>query len=351
MVSGKKRRRLSPSFGQRIALLLLAPVFVVGVILALLLILLLAPVYMVFLWLKFSFAGTMRGWLRMKLGGRYTIDEIARRLDLPVDELKNFEPSYRVAVIPKRSGGTRQLLIPDDATKRLQRRLLQRVLRKLRAHPAAVGFECGKSIVDNALPHVGRSVVIKCDIQDFFDTTTSDRLEVYFRRIGWKPDAASLLVKLTTHAGGLPQGAPTSPRLSNLVNYLLDVRLSNFAELRKGHYTRYADDITFSFPKDYPRRVRGVVQKVRRVLKRHGYQLNHKKTRILRRHQRQCVTGLVVNDKVQIPRKQRRRLRAIQHHLENGRPATMTPAELNGWQSFSDMIQRQSEVSQQDRTE
>jgi retron-type reverse transcriptase len=143
---------------------------------------------------------------------------------------------------------------------------------------------------------------------------------------------------LTTDENGLPQGAPTSPRLSNLVNYILDVRLTRLARRWKGQYTRYADDITFSFPKDYPRHVRGVIQKTRRILKGLGYTLNHSKIRILRAHQRQTVTGLVVNDRVRISRRQRRLLRAVEHHLRTGRDATLTASQLEGWQAFIRMV-------------
>src|SRR5262249_33968570 len=155
------------------------------------------------------------------------------------------------------------LLIPEARLKALQRTILHRLLRRLRAHPAAMGFERGQSIVHNAALHVGRKVVIKLDLVDFFPSTRAGRIERYFRRVGWNGEAAALLTRLCTHEGGLPQGAPTSPRLSNLVNWLLDSRIDRFVRRRKGSYTRYADDITISFPKDYPRRVRGAIQRVR----------------------------------------------------------------------------------------
>lgn len=184
---------------------------------------------------------------------------------------------------------------------------------------------------------------MRLDIVDFFTSTKSERLDAYFRRIGWNREAAALLVKHTTHDGGLPQGAPTSPRLSNLVNYLLDSRLDHLAADRKGEYTRYADDITFSFPKDYPRKVRGVIQKARRILKAHGYEMHRrKKLHIRRQHQRQIVTGLVVNEHVNLPRSRRRLLRAVRHHLATGRPATMTATQLAGWDALAAMIREQS---------
>lgn len=275
-----------------------------------------------------------RHWLYARWGWGKDITELARRLDIPGEELKRFEPKYSEARIPKRGGGSRQLLIPSRETKQLQRRVLRRLLKRLNAHEAACGFERGKSIVDNARPHAGKRVVIRLDLVDFFPSTTAQRVEAYFRRIGWNAEAAALLTRLTTHAGGLPQGAPTSPRLSNLVNFYLDVQLTRLAARYRGEYTRYADDITYSFPRDYPRRMRGIVQKTRWILKHRGYQINDKKLRILRRHQRQTVTGLVVNDHPQLSRETRRWLRAVRHHVRTGRPITLSPEQLVGWTAF-----------------
>lgn len=279
---------------------------------------------------------------RVREGRGLGVEELARRLGMGPRELRLFAPSYREARIPKRSGGTRRLLVPDDRTKALQRRILRRVLDRLRAHPAANGFERERSIVHNALPHVGRAVVVKLDVVDFFPATAARRLDGYFRRIGWDADAAALLVRLTTHENGLPQGAPTSPRLSNLVNFRIDAQLAALAARRKGAYTRYADDLTFSFPKDYPRRVRGVVQKARRVLAANGYLMHvRRKLSIRRAHQRQAVTGLVVNAKVALPRERRRWLRAVRHRMATGRAATITPAQLEGWDAFERMVREQ----------
>lgn len=279
---------------------------------------------------------------RVREGKGLGIDELARRLDMGPRELQAFVPTYREARIPKRSGGTRRLLIPDDRTKALQRRILRRILARLRAHPAATGFERKLSIVHNALPHVGRAVVVRLDVVDFFPSTTANRLDGYFRRIGWDAGAAALLARLTTHENGLPQGAPTSPRLSNLVNFHMDSQLAALAARRNGACTRYADDITFSFPKDRPRRVRGVVQAARKILAANGYLMHsRRKLSIRRAHQRQGVTGLVVNTQVALPRERRRWLRAVRHRMATGREATITPAQLQGWDAFERMVRTQ----------
>ncbi len=163
--------------------------------------------------------------------------------------------------------------------------------------------------------------------------------------MGWNAAAAELLTRLVTHEGGLPQGAPTSPRLANLVNYALDAHLTRYASRRYADYTRYADDITFSFDRDTNttgRWARGILQLTRRKLKAMGYELHAGKTTIRRRHQRQEVTGLVVNDGVRLPRRVRRRLRAIRHHIANGRAATLTEEQLAGWAAFEQMVARRA---------
>ncbi|MBI1312212.1 hypothetical protein GC176_13055 [bacterium] len=283
----------------------------------------------------------LRHWLRARRGQGLGIDELARRLDVSEDELRSVDVGYREAFISKRSGGSRRLLIPNSELKRLQRTILRRLLGRLRTHDAVTGFERGLSIVENAAPHVGQAVVIKLDVTDFFPSTRADRIDAYFRRVGWDAECAALLTRVTTHEDGLPQGAPTSPRLSSLVNFGLDRAIERFVcDRRRGVYTRYADDLTISFPKDYPRRIRVVVQFIARRLRCDGYALNRSKIRILRQHQQQRVTGLVVNDCVNVPRHIRRKLRAVEHRLNTGRSATMTREQLAGWKALLQMVEQ-----------
>jgi retron-type reverse transcriptase len=217
------------------------------------------------------------------------------------------------------------------------------VLGGLRAHPSATGFERGKSVVDNAMPHVGRAVVVKMDVVDFFSSTKTERVLRYFQWIGWNRETAEVLTKLTTSDGGLPQGAPTSPRLSNLVNYYVDVQIANRVARRGGAYTRYADDITISLPRPNGRRARGAVQFARRVLGHNGYRLHTKrKLHVARRHQRQIVTGLVVNDGVRLPREIRRRLRATAHRIAKGLPPTQGEDAALGWFAYARMVETQA---------
>jgi hypothetical protein len=204
--------------------------------------------------------------------------------------------------------------------------------------------------------------VLKLDVKNFFTSTTERRVHEFFRQIGWDVAAADALVRLCSHRGSLPQGAPTSPRLTNLVNFRLDARLSALAEGFLLHrepgtgppgrqrmiempmaYTRYADDITFSFAADEPAVTHAIIRIVKAALSDYGYRLHERaKLQIRRRHERQMVCGMVVNDHVQLPRQTRRRLRAMRHRLKTGRSITISSEQLKGWDSLAHMIEMQS---------
>jgi len=298
-------------------------------------------------------------------GRGFGIDELARRLDVDPARLRAMRPSYREFTIAKRGGGRRRILAPDAELKALQRRILRRLLRRLKAHPAAKGFERGQSIVSNARVHQGRAVLLRFDIQNFFPSTRAKRVNQYFRRIGWNRPAARLLSRLCTWEDALPQGAPTSPRLSNLVNYRLDARLAAMAAKLNAVYTRYADDMTISFAKDdedpaeQSNRIHYMQRFVCRAVEEQGYLLHfRKKLSIRRRHQCQMVTGLVVNERVNLPRKVRRWLRAVEHRSQSQRSfslkpdqpldyrrrkqPTLTATQLEGWRALQAMVARQA---------
>lgn len=273
---------------------------------------------------------------------RFGLDELVTRSGLSLETLRDTLPTYRSVSIPKRSGsGERVLRVPDDAAKAVQRRLLHGVLDRVPVHPAAHGFERGRSIVTNARPHARRPVVIRMDVVDFFGTTSARRVRRLFRVLGWDAETADILTRLTTDGGSLPQGAPSSPRLANLVNVRLDARLTALAQALGADYTRYADDLTFSFSEVRPGAIADLIGGSRRIVRHEGYRLHlDRKLQIRRGHHRQSVTGLVVNDHVALPRTRRRWLRAVAHHLETGRPATLTEDQLAGWRAFQAMIER-----------
>ena len=272
----------------------------------------------------------------------YDVDELAQRLEMSLDKLRVFQPSYHTFQISKKRGGKRTIDAPNAETKKLQRAILQKLLSKLRVHDAVTGFEKGMSIVDNARPHCYQAIVVRLDLVNFFNATAAARIEDYFRFIGWSQEAASLLTKLTTHKGHLPQGAPTSPRLSNLVNFLLDSRIAGLVKKYDGVYTRYADDITLSFSNNGTN-IHIVQAIVRKICEETGYTVHRKKGGVRRRHQQQKVTGLVVNERFALPRATRRRLRAALHRARLAdplRPSTLSEEELLGWLSLMKMIER-----------
>jgi retron-type reverse transcriptase len=292
---------------------------------------------------------------------RFGMSELTRRLGIAEAELRNIPISYTRYEIPKRRGGTRVILAPSPQLKSLQRRILRRLLSRLKSHSCATGFERGHSIVTNALPHVGKDVVIKLDLKEFFTSTSAARVEQYFRFIGWDADSAAVLTRICTYEKSLPQGAPTSPRLSNLVNHLLDARLCALAASRGASYSRYADDITFSAAGATARRmnpktneveqqsnarINDLIHATKQIVRDFGYTLHtDKKLRIARKHDRQIVTGIVVNAKPNLPRRTRRKLRAVEHRIKTGAAATMTPQQLQGWKALQAMVTDQSAPS------
>ena len=283
-------------------------------------------------------------------------DDLARRLGVTQRELSSLRPEYSEFFLTKRLGGTRRILAPSPQLKDWQRRIGKRVLQKLSAHPTAIGFERGQSIVTHARMHTRQAVVMRMDIREFFGSTTTDRVFNFFRKIGWKRIAAHWLTDACTYDGQLPQGAPTSPRLSNLVNYLMDVRLAGLAKASGAIYSRYADDLTFSFSVDQTASIRRVQFGARQIVHEFGYQLHRRKKSFVRRqHQQQLVCGLVVNQQVRLPRETRRWLRAVEHRhsmgdwrsrpfgsgISTGKRCTLDESQIVGWRALQNMIEKQ----------
>jgi hypothetical protein len=289
-------------------------------------------------------------------GRGHGVDELARRLGLSVEDLEGIRPCYREFDVAKRSGGVRRIAAPADELKEVQRRILRRLLARLKVHSCATGFRRGESFVTNACRHVGKQIVIHFDIKEFFHSISAQRVNRYFRAIGWNRPASRLLVKLVSLDGQLPQGAPTSPQLSNLVNYRLDVRLAGLSNQYDATYTRYADDIVISLD-DVQQDLHPLIASVINILRSEGYRPHlRKKFDVRRQHQRQEVTGLVVNTEANLPRTTRRWLRAVEHRarrwesryefssLATGKVArqpTLSKQQLAGWRALVHMIELQ----------
>jgi retron-type reverse transcriptase len=233
--------------------------------------------------------------------------------------------------VPKKNGGQRVLSAPHRGLGRAQRWILEQVVCKLTAEPAAHGFLSGRSILTNARPHCGRRIVVNLDLEGFFPSIGFPRVRRVFERAGYSPAVATIMALLCTESPrttavfedttfyvatgprGLPQGACTSPGLSNQVARRLDRRLSGLAGKLDLVYTRYADDLTFSGDEGLEGRVGYLLARVRHIAQEEGFCVNESKTRVQRRNRHQMVTGLVVNDRPGVPRSEVRRLRAILH--------------------------------------
>jgi RNA-directed DNA polymerase len=222
------------------------------------------------------------------------------------------ERFYRRFSVPKRSGGHRLIDEPLPSLKEIQRWLLDAIIGRVPVSRYAKGFVRGRSTRDNARFHRAQPLVLSLDIRDFFPSIKRQRIYGIFRSLGYSQLVSQLLARLCTLDNALPQGAPTSPALSNLFVRHIDSRLGGFARSQNLRYTRYADDLTFSGAL----RPGQVIRFVRSVLATQGLSLNEDKTRAMQPHQRQEVTGIVVNHHLDLPRETRRELRQTLYYID-----------------------------------
>ncbi|MEG0169612.1 MAG: retron St85 family RNA-directed DNA polymerase [Erysipelotrichaceae bacterium] len=212
---------------------------------------------------------------------------------------------YKIAHIPKKNGKTREINIPSNQLKYIQRWILDNILYNIKISEYATGFCKKKSIVDNAKVHVNNTCLINMDIKDFFTSIKFHEVYKIFKYYGYTKEISFALTKLCTFQGKLPQGSPTSPVLSNIVCLKLDKRLSLLAKKYNATYTRYADDITFSGSSGIEK-VKEICEK---ILHDEQFEVNMAKTRISYHHERQEVTGLIVNNgQISINRKYKREI-------------------------------------------
>lgn len=280
--------------------------------------------------------------LRFDLPALATLDDLADLLEIPTGELRflafgdrRLEIShYRRFAVAKKSGGSRHIAAPMPRLKRVQRTLYERLFQQIPLHPVCMGFRPGRSIVDNARPHVGADVVVNLDLQDFFPTIPFARVRGFLRSVGYPSAVATCIGRLVTEPKvealmwrgrrftvetgprRLPQGAPTSPVLANAIAYRLDCRLMGLGNAMGWRYSRYADDLTFSALGDAAFQVGDLLSRVRSIIQDEGFVVHPEKTRIQRKGRRQEVTGLVVNRVVSVPRDELRRFRALLHQIE-----------------------------------
>ena len=226
----------------------------------------------------------------------------------------NLGKHYHKAKLPKKSGGFRNLSVPDKVMKSIQKRITEVLLIHMPVSRYAKAYRFGSSTLHNAKHHVGKQVVLKLDILHFFDSirysTVKDKVfpeEIYAEPL------RILLTMLCYHKDALPQGAPSSPAITNIILYEFDELVGQWCRERGIAYTRYCDDMTFSGDFNPAE----VIRFVRLELKKMGFLLNEQKTRIQRPGQQQSVTGIVVNEKLSIPANYRRKLRQELYYCRN----------------------------------
>ncbi len=265
--------------------------------------------------------------------------DVARALELTIPRLRwlayHTEASrtshYVHFEVPKKSGGTRMLSSPHKTMAQSQQWILRNILDRIPAHNSAHGFLTGRSTLTNALPHVSMGVVVNVDLKEFFPSITFPRINGLFQGFGYSPAVGTILALICTECPrrkveydgkvyfvstgprALPQGACTSPALSNLVSRKLDARLSGLCARLGWNYTRYADDMTFSSTGKTSNEIGYLLARVRHVVEDEGFSINGKKTRVQRQSCAQSVTGIVVNERPGVERKTVRRVRAILH--------------------------------------
>lgn len=254
-----------------------------------------------------------------------TLDQLAK--ELSTSEFTLLRYVYRSAEFYRRfkrrksNGDYRVIHAPHEDLKNLQRAIIKRFLADIPLPNECTGFRPGKSILTNSLPHCGRRFVFNIDIEDFFATISSERVLGLFLRLGFSFPVACVLTELTTFVGSLPQGAPSSPYLANLVCHGLDLDMAEFCIARGWNYTRYCDDITISGDTNFSL---ADMRLIGEILDSEGFQLNMRKTRFLRRNSAQIVSGLVVNRRPNLPREKRRLIRAMFHQ------ASVNPEKYKG---------------------
>jgi RNA-directed DNA polymerase len=271
-------------------------------------------------------AGDLAAWLGV------TPDQLDWFADLKRLNAKAASPPlghYHYRIFVKRSGGLRLVEAPKRRLKEMQRRVLLGILEKIPPHQAAHGFVKGRSIHSFIAPHVKQQVVLRMDVSNFFPSVIAARIQTFFRAAGYPETVADLLGGICTNAvpkrlwrdaapgmdreeiqqarilyarRHLPQGAPTSPGLSNICAYRLDCRLAGLARAAGANYSRYADDLAFSGGPDFARSAERFSTHVAAILREEGFAAHHRKTRIMRPGVRQHLAGITLNETPNITR-------------------------------------------------
>jgi RNA-directed DNA polymerase len=245
--------------------------------------------------------------------------ELATQIDIKVDFLKslleknNLEENYHEFYIDKNNGKKRKILSPNDSLKLIHKKLNKRIFSNFSEFKSVHGFVKNKNIKTNASKHLRKKIVLKVDIENYFE---SINIKMISQSLSSKPflysnEMAQLISRLCSYKGFLPQGAPTSPNLSNIVFDKIDKELFEYAGKSGFTYTRYADDLTFSTNQTFIDQ--SFVDGIQLIIGRYHFKLNEFKTKIKRWTIPLEVTGIIVNDRLNVRRKYLKSIRAILH--------------------------------------
>lgn len=235
----------------------------------------------------------------------YTVKYIKRAI-------KHTDYFYRHYEISKKNGGKRKISEPLPSLQEIQNFILTKILYKQKVSRYSKAYVPGRSILMHAKYHVNNHTVLTIDLKDFFSSIRTHHIEAIFKEIGYSQIVSNMLAKICTLNGGLPQGASTSPALSNIFFSKIDELIAK--EVRPEiNYTRYADDLAFS-GETIDKEV--LVTKVQSILEPYELKINASKTKLMTQHQQQIITGIVVNKKLQLPSKDRRKIRQELYYIK-----------------------------------
>ena len=240
----------------------------------------------------------------------YDTYQLARTIAVPRNMLFELtrcaQKHYKLIMLRKKNGGLRYIHSPDTDLKHAQVQILKKILNNIEVSQYATAYIKGKKLKDNASPHINHKYLLKMDITDFFGSITYLQvISSAFNSKMYPVQIGAMLTSLCCLNDVLPQGAPTSPMLSNIVMKNFDDIIGNWCKEKNITYTRYCDDLTFSADTQ----LYGVYLKVKDMLERRGFEVNESKTKFISNSSSQRVTGLTVNEKVSIPNDYKRKLR------------------------------------------
>ncbi len=254
---------------------------------------------------------------------------------------------YFKYVIPKSIGGFRNIQQPNKALKAIQAWILRNILDKLNSSPYATAYILRRSIKDNVFIHKDNRYYVCLDLEDFFPSISFRRIQKIFNLIGYSEKAASVLASLCTFKGSLPQGAVTSPSLSNLVAAKLDRRIAGYTSRRNISYSRYSDDITLS--SNNPIVLNLSIDLIKKIINSEHFVVNENKTRISGPKSRCIVTGLIKNNsesRFSVGRDKKKHMRAVIYNFYKKDVIVdkkyKNEASILGWLSYLKLIEEDS---------